>query len=109
MVDIKGAIPYQIAGLLAVLVHPRRADFAVELAEDVTDTGDYRLRRMILNHLVRSSENRITRDKAQAFVHRLPPHVIDKRTEWMNGKGTTLKCTSNCRIKRWSYPEGDHG
>jgi hypothetical protein len=74
--------------LLAVLVHPRRADFAVELAEDVTDTGDYRRWRMILNDLVRSSENRITRDKAQdssAIVFR---HTSS--TNVPNG-GTTLK------------------
>jgi hypothetical protein len=90
--DTKRAVPYQTAGLLAVLVHPHRADCALEVAEDVIDTGDYRLPRMIFGDLVRSSENQITKDKAQAFIrHRLPPHVIDKRTEWLNGRGTTLK------------------
>ena len=85
------AIPYQIAGLLAVLVHPHRAQCALEVAEDVTDTGDYRLPRMILAELVRHSESQETKRKAESFIrHRLPPHVIDKRTEWLNGMGTSL-------------------
>jgi tetratricopeptide (TPR) repeat protein len=89
--DPKRAVPYQIAGLLALLVHPTRAECALEVAEDITDTGHYRLPRMIVNDLMRHSEREETKQKAEAFGrHRLPSHVIDKRTESLNAMGTSL-------------------
>jgi tetratricopeptide (TPR) repeat protein len=89
--DSKRAVPSQIAGLLAVLVHPDHAECALKVAEDITDTGHYRLPRMIVDDLVRHSEREETKQKAEAFGrHRLPPHMIDKHAESLNAMGTSL-------------------
>lgn len=89
--DTNRSISYGTAALLAVLVHPHRAECALGLSEDLTGNGEYRLPSMILGELVKTGENQQTKQKAEAFIrHRLPPHIIDKRTEWLNGTGITL-------------------
>jgi tetratricopeptide (TPR) repeat protein len=82
----------QTAGLLALLMHPKRAECSLQVGKDLTENADYRLARFVLLDLMQNAESSEIREKAKAFIRqRLPAHSIAKRTEWLNGVATTLK------------------
>jgi tetratricopeptide (TPR) repeat protein len=85
-------ISSETAGLLALLIHPKRAECSLQVGKDLTENADYRLARFVLLDLIRNSERSEVRKKAESFMRqRLPSHDIAKRTEWLNIVATVLK------------------
>ncbi|MGH7279291.1 MAG: tetratricopeptide repeat protein, partial [Candidatus Rokuibacteriota bacterium] len=73
------------AGLLAMLVHPDRADCALEVGMSLTEGGLTRLARRVLLDRVANSRRADVRDTAAAFLrHRLPAHDVVKLAESLN-------------------------
>lgn len=62
--------------LLAMLVHPRRADCLLPLGMALTEAGLVDLARLVLLDRIQNSPSREVREKAQAFLrHRLRPRT----------------------------------
>jgi tetratricopeptide (TPR) repeat protein len=70
---------------LAMLVHPARADCALETAMSLTESGLTRLARRLLLDRAANSTRLDVREAATAFLRRrLPAHDVAKRAESLN-------------------------
>jgi tetratricopeptide (TPR) repeat protein len=75
----------ETAALLALLIHPERADCLLEIGRSLTDDGLTRLARRVLLEGAARSPRAEVRDAAAAFLrHRLPAHDVAKRAESLN-------------------------
>lgn len=75
----------ETAALLAMLVHPERADCLLPIAMALTDGGLVRLAHLVLMDQIRNSRDPRVREKAEAFLrHRLPAHTVVKLGESLN-------------------------
>jgi len=82
----------ETAGLLAILLQPDRADCAVEVGKELTESGLTRLARRVLIDRIQNSGDADVRTTAAAFLrHRLPAHDVAKLAESLNVVGYNLQ------------------
>jgi tetratricopeptide (TPR) repeat protein len=82
----------ETTALLAMLLHPDRADCAVGVGADIVDDGLARLGRMVLLDRVKNSTQPEARARAEWLLrYRLPDHEITKLAESLNVTGWRLQ------------------
>lgn len=81
----------ETAGLLAMLVQPRRADCVLALGMTAGDDGAVRLARvMLLDRALRSTRAEVREQAAWYLRYRLPAHEVPKIAESLNIAGWRL-------------------
>src|SRR4030095_9500909 len=82
----------ETTALLAMLLHPDRADCAVGVGGDIVDDGLARLGRMVVLERVKNSTQPEARARAEWLLrYRLPDHEITKLAESLNVTGWRLQ------------------
>ncbi len=90
--DTNLEVSYETKGLLAMLVHPERADCLLPLGQYLTQGGLVNLARLVLNDRILNSGDPKVREKAAAFLtHRLPGTNVAKLAESLNIVGYNLQ------------------
>jgi tetratricopeptide (TPR) repeat protein len=85
-------VDWETAGLLAMLLHPDRADCGLGIGAQVADDGLARLARLVLLDRVTNTTRSDVRARAEWLLrHRLPDHEIPKLAESLNVTGYRLQ------------------
>lgn len=90
------AIDEETSALLAMLIHPGRADCALNTAVGIADDGGARLARLMLLDRIANSPQADTRERAQHVLrYRLPDHDVPRLAEALNATGWRLQNVYN--------------
>lgn len=84
-------IPRETMALLAMLVHPKRADCLLSAGMSLTEGGLVNLARIVLSACIQHCSDPEVRKKAEAFLrYRLPAGEVKKLAESLNAAGYNL-------------------
>src|SRR3990172_7354050 len=77
--------------LLAMLIHPERADCLISVGVAITDGGSARLARFIWQIVIRNTPDAVARQQVERYLRvRLPAHDVSKLAESLNVVGHRL-------------------